>query len=134
MNINGNHWGLLVLNFEKERVQIIESLGMRDEEREKTLVSICSNFYVLMDEHMIKLHMYIPIHCRWKAYSLALIIRPRKTGLNLRFHLTFATGEYYHIYKSRDKATGTLFISYINDAIQLLMLWYNVGVLHVRRS
>jgi hypothetical protein len=100
MNINGNHWGLLILNFEKEQVQILESLGMRDEEKEKTLVSICSSFYVLTDEHMIKLHMYIPIHCRWKANSLVLTIRPRKAGLNSRFHLTFATGKYYHIYKS----------------------------------
>jgi hypothetical protein len=134
MNINGNHWGLLVLNIEKEQVQILESLGMRDEGKEKTLVSICSIFDVLMDEHMIKLYMYIPIHCRWKAYSLALTIRPRKAGLNSRFHLTFTTGEYYHIYKSRDKATGNLFILYMNDVIQLLMLWYNVALLHVRRS
>jgi hypothetical protein len=134
MNIIGNHWGLLVLNFEKEQVQILESLGMRDEEKENTLVSICSSIYVLTNEHMIKLHMYIPIHCRWKAYSLALTIRPRKAGLNSRFHLTIATDEYYHIYKSRDKATGNLFILYMNDVIQLLMLWYNVAVLHVRRS
>jgi hypothetical protein len=134
MNIIGNHWGLLVLNFEKEQVQILESFGMRDEEKENTLVSICSSFYVLTNEHKIKLHMYIPIHCRWKAYSLALTIRPRKAGLNLRFHLTFATDEYYHIYKSRDKAMGNLFILYMNDVIQLLMLWYNVAVLHVRRS
>jgi hypothetical protein len=33
MNINGNHWGLLVLNFQKEQVQILESSGMRDQEK-----------------------------------------------------------------------------------------------------
>ncbi|TVU24504.1 hypothetical protein EJB05_26946, partial [Eragrostis curvula] len=37
MNINGNHWGLLVLNFIKHEVQILESLSLRDEELEMTL-------------------------------------------------------------------------------------------------
>jgi len=39
MHINGNHWGLLVLNFIKKEVQILESLGTRDEDLEKALVS-----------------------------------------------------------------------------------------------
>ncbi|CAM0151057.1 unnamed protein product, partial [Urochloa decumbens] len=38
MNINGNHWGVLVLNFIKKEVQILESLSIRDEELEMTLV------------------------------------------------------------------------------------------------
>jgi hypothetical protein len=40
MNINGNHWALLVLNFIKKEVRIHESLGIRNEELEKTMVSM----------------------------------------------------------------------------------------------
>jgi len=41
MNINNNHWALLVLNFIKKEVQILNSLSeMRDESKEKALVSV----------------------------------------------------------------------------------------------
>lgn len=43
MHINNNHWALLVLNFIKKEVQILNSLAstpeMRDENKEKALVS-----------------------------------------------------------------------------------------------
>ncbi|TVU13651.1 hypothetical protein EJB05_37071, partial [Eragrostis curvula] len=50
MNINGNHWGLLVLNFIKHEVQILESLSLRDEELEMTLVEsiqCCVEFSIM---------------------------------------------------------------------------------------
>ena len=60
MHINGNHWGLLVLNFIKKEVQILESLGTRDEDLEKALVStnpLCNYKY-----RLIKLNIYLAIH------------------------------------------------------------------------
>ena len=40
MHINKNHWALLVLNFIKKEVQLLNSLAStRDENQEKALVS-----------------------------------------------------------------------------------------------
>jgi hypothetical protein len=40
MHIDGNHWALLVLNFMKTEVQILNSMPqIRDEDLEKKLVS-----------------------------------------------------------------------------------------------
>ncbi|KAG0530495.1 hypothetical protein BDA96_05G191500 [Sorghum bicolor] len=38
MHINQNHWAVLVLNFIKKEVQILDSLGGRDKNKEKALV------------------------------------------------------------------------------------------------
>jgi Ulp1 family protease len=39
MHVNENHWALLVLNFKKKEVQILDSLGGRHKKVEKALVS-----------------------------------------------------------------------------------------------
>ena len=61
MHINYNHWALLVLNFIKIEVQILNSIpGMRDRDLEKALVStdpLCNYNYQLM-----KLNMYLAVH------------------------------------------------------------------------
>jgi len=64
MNINSNHWGLLVLNFVKTEVQILESLGMRDESLEQKLVSIDplrTTYHLLSIE--LQLHQTSCVRC-----------------------------------------------------------------------
>jgi len=58
MHINQNHWAVLVLNFIKKEVQILDSLGGRDKNKEKALVNpdpLCIPYHLLF----IKVHAQI---------------------------------------------------------------------------
>ena len=66
MHINNNHWALLVLNFIKTEVQILNSIPeMRDMDQEKALVStdpLRNTYHLLSVELQLQLYMYLTIH------------------------------------------------------------------------
>ena len=66
MHINNNHWALLVLNFIKTEVQILNSIPeMRDMDQEKALVStdpLRNTYHLLSIELQLQLYMYLTIH------------------------------------------------------------------------
>jgi len=66
MHINNNHWALLVLNFIKTEVQILNSIPeMRDMDQKKALVStdpLRNTDHLLSIELQLQLYMYLTIH------------------------------------------------------------------------
>jgi len=66
MHINNNHWSLLVLNFIKTEVQILNSIPeMRDMDQKKALVStdpLRNTDHLLSIELQLQLYMYLTIH------------------------------------------------------------------------
>jgi len=66
MHINNNHWSLLVLNFIKIEVQILNSIPeMQDMDQEKALVStdpLHNTDHLLSIELQLQLYMYLTIH------------------------------------------------------------------------
>ena len=132
MHIN-NHWALVVLDFIKTEVQILNSLAsnpaMRDEGQEKTLVStdpLCNTCH-LFNYSSIKLNMYLTIHQVEGIQSC--IDSSVKKDLNLKNQLTCVTGKQFPIITYRNKKT--LFF------LCILMLYSNylclcsVAVIHV---
>ena len=63
MHINNNHWALLVLNFIKTEVQILNSIPeMRDMDQKKALVStdpLRNTDHLLSIELQLQLYMYL---------------------------------------------------------------------------
>lgn len=56
MNVCDNHWLLVVLNFKKKEIQVLNSLPyIRDEVRETKLVSVLSIlFYITMGHNFLQ--------------------------------------------------------------------------------
>ncbi|KAG0523598.1 hypothetical protein BDA96_07G136400 [Sorghum bicolor] len=80
MNINDSRWGVLVLNFIKTEVQILESLGFRNKDLEKALVEgiqKCIDYSV--DNDLVKFETPINLH-NWEVVPYHKSIPKQEDG------------------------------------------------------